>query len=643
MDTSTPFPCSLESIRFWGERAAFESAVRTADTGGVLRASWNSASGVASGTVSAGGHAVETSFSVETNRPGFSSGAAARIVNHCRCPAGRSGVACFHMLAVAVTLARRAAAVKTRPEAKAAEKDAARTGADNLSQGLSLECSPRGVPASIRIDVPDDWAARLRKGSMEIAVWVQSAADGVSQEAYPVSAVVQARKPVRLSGAQMDILAVLDAISDCDLTRPLQLSLPYFLWLLEVVGKCPEPVLRTSGGRFLKVVSGRENLVAPYLFLSLDHETGDVFAALRSDIAGASVSEQPEYFFDKAHGYAYLGGVFHPLAAILPQPYWALYFDTISVPRPRVRSFLHVELPALRRTLPVTAEDDDGNPGGPVEPFLDLFSWTPKTPVFRIFARAANPKGRLSPGSLGPQTVLTPSLMADYSPDPGKPDPGYLVPCGEPGRDLCVPDPDDPYSYFIRNMEAEKAALQLSASLGITPADPSVPRGSVMAPITGKEDIFRFLGSTIPEIRSIRGWRAEPQGELSDLDSQLERVATRVKVELPATASGSFDLSLSFHSVGKNDDLPASEIISQWRHGHAFLPWRGRTYLFSPGAFRSLGESFAEISGRPSGSISADGEDLVESAAREMPLRFPATVAPFLVSLDIPVLDRQCP
>ena len=37
--------------------------------------------------------------------------------------------------------------------------------------------------------------------------------------------------------------------------------------------------------------------------------------------------------------------------------------------------------------------------------------------------------------------------------------------------------------------------------------------------------------------------------------------------------------------------------------------------------------------GRPSGAASSDGEDLVEGAARELPLRFPATAAPFLVSL----------
>ena len=604
--------------------------MRTADSGGVSRASWNPDAGIASGTVTAGGHVVETSFSVQTRRPGFSAGATPRVANRCRCPAGAHGVTCFHMLAVAITLARRAAAARTQAGALEAERAAAKSGEANLERGLSLECSASGTPVRLRIDVPDDWAARLRKGAVDISVWLCPEGGG---RAVPVAAAVAARAPVRLSGAQMDILAVLDAISDCDLTRQLSLALPYFIWLLEVVGKCGAPVLRTAGGAALHVAAGRENLVAPYLLLSLDHETGDVFAALRADVPGASVSEQPEYFFDRTHGFAFLGNRFYPMAAVLPQPYWALYFDTISVPRPRVRSFLHVELPALRRTLPVTAEDENGGVAGPVEPFLDLFSWTPKTPVFRVFARASNPKGRLSPGSLGPQTVLAPSLVADYSPDPGRPDPALMVPCGEPGRDICVPDPDDPYSYFIRNAEAERAALQLAASLGIVPADPSAPRGSALAPIAGREGVYRFLGATIPEIRALRGWRAEPQGELSDVDSQLERVATRVKVEVPEDAPGCFDLSLSFHSVGKNDDLPASEIISQWLHGHAFLPWRNRTYLFSPGALRSLGEAFAEALGRRTGGASSDGEDLVEGAARELPLRFPATVAPFLVSL----------
>lgn len=607
--------------------------MRTAESGGVSRASWDSGSGTASGIVTAGGHTIETSFSVQTRRPGFSAGAAARVVNLCRCPAGQSGVACFHMLAVAITLAKRAAAVKTAPGARLAEKAAARAGEANLADGLSLKCDPKGVPVHLRIDVPDDWAARIRKGSMDISVWLVREGAGGEAPAVPVATAVRSGAAVRLAESELDVLAVLDAISNCDLTGSLQLNLPYFLWLLEVVGKCRAPVLRTVAGRTLKVASGRENTVAPYLFLSLDHENGDVFAALRSDIPGASVSEQPEYLFDRSHGYAFLGGVFYPLAAVLPQPYWALYFDTIAVPRPRVRSFLHIELPALRRTLPVSAEDDEGNPGGPVEPFLDLFSWTPKTPIFRIFARAANPKGRLSPGSLGASTVLTPTLMADYSPDTGKPDPAYMVPCCEPGHDLCVPDPDDPYSYFVRNAEAEKAALQLASSLGVNPADPASPRGSALSPIVGKEEIYRFLGSTTPEIRAIRGWRAEPQGELADLDSQLERVSTRVKIDVPDTSSGVFDLTLSFHSVGRNDLLPASEIIAQWHHGHAFVPWRNRTYLFSPGALRSLGESFAEILGKPSSSAASDGESIVENAAQGIPVRFPATVAPFLVSL----------
>ena len=606
--------------------------MRTADSGGVVRASWDPAAGLAAGTVAAGGHTVETSFSVQMRRPGFSASAAPRVVNRCQCPAGQHGVTCFHMLAVAITLARRAAAARSRPEALGAELASAKAGEENLARGLSLECSETGTPARLRIDVPDDWAARLRKGSVEVSAWLH-ATGAAAAPAVPVAAAVRAKAPVLLSAAQMDIVAVLDAITDCDLTRPLVLTLPYFLWLLEVVGKCGAPVLRTAGGTVLHVEAGRDRLVAPYLLLSLDHETGDVFAALRCDVPGASVTEQPEYFFDRTHGYAFVGNRFHPLAAILPQPYWALYFDTISVPRPRVRSFLHVELPALRRTLPVTAEDENGDAGGPVEPFLDQFSWTPKTPVFRIFARAANPKGRLSPGSLGPQTVLTPTLVADYSPDAGRPEQAFMVPCGEPGHDLCVPDPDDPYAYFVRDHEAERAALQLVASLGVAPADPSAPRGSALAPIVGRDEIYRFLGSTVPEIRAMRGWRAEPQGELSDVDSQLERVSTRVKVEVPENAPDKFDLSLSFHSVGKNDALPASEVVSQWLHGHAFLSWRNRTYLFSPGALRSLGESFAEVLGRPSGAASSDGEDLVEGAARELPLRFPATAAPFLVSL----------
>ena len=123
---SSPFPCSLETIRSWGVGAAFDSALRAADSGGVLRASWDAATGLASGSVAAGGHVFETSFLVRARRPGFAPGAAPRVENRCRCPAGESGVVCFHMLAVAIVLARRAQAARTTPEAREAERAAAR-------------------------------------------------------------------------------------------------------------------------------------------------------------------------------------------------------------------------------------------------------------------------------------------------------------------------------------------------------------------------------------------------------------------------------------------------------------------------------------------------------------------------------------
>ena len=571
MPVPQAFDYTPDEIRSWGDRASCEAGEKAAERGFVAHAEYDPATRTASGIVNVNGSSVKTSFTVRPSRT--------VVDNKCPCPASQKrGLVCYHMLAVAWTLQRRAAGAR-HDDKRAAEAEHARRVAAALARGESVVRDlAGGVPVSLRLAVPRDWAARFADGTVPLSISL-ARDEEPEKPPRPISEYVVSRTPVRLSEEDDNILFILEDIAEGSLVAPVRLTPAYFVWLLGMLGKLGRPLLCRSGP--MRVMPP-DQAVPSHLLASFDAETGEILLALNTDVPGAPEGTVPDYLVFGPHGYAFVGGVFWPLKAVLPVLYQKVYADTIAIPRVGTRRFLEHELPALRGAFDVRCEFDP-----------DLFSWTPARPSFRLAASATNGTWPLSPEKLGVNTALRLSLKAVYAPPSGGGEPVEVEAAG-PGADVSIPVPDDPYAYFVRNVEAERAALASLPALGIAgedgARDGASMRGSRLASLAGEEALLSFLATTMPQLESREGWSVSLEGPLAALSMRYDRVAVAVHAADALGVPGAFDLGFSFRSASYSHDVSADDISVAKSQGR---PWitdrRGRPVLFDLAALEALG------------------------------------------------------
>ncbi|MBQ3811335.1 MAG: DEAD/DEAH box helicase [Kiritimatiellae bacterium] len=572
MPVPQAFDYTPGEIRAWGDRASCEAGEKAAERGFVTHAEYDPATRTASGVVNVNGSSVKTSFTVRPSRT--------VVDNKCPCPASQKrGLVCFHMLAVAWTLQKRAAGAR-RDDKRAAEAEHARRVAEALARGESVERDlVRGAPVSLRLAVPRDWAARFADGSVPLELsFVRT--DRPDDPPRPVAEYVASRTPVSLSEADDNVLFILEDIAEGSLLRPVRLAPAYFVWILDTLGKLGRPLFLERGAGALEV-RGAADAVPSHLLASFDAETGEVLLALNTEIPGVPEGTVPDYLVFGNHGYAFHAGTFWPLKAVLPVLYQKVYADTIAIPRIGTRRFLEHELPALRGAFDVRCEFDP-----------DLFSWTPAQPAFRLAASATNGAWPLTPEKIGVHTALRLSLKAVYPPAAPGGAPVEVEAAG-PAAEISIPVPDDPYAYFVRNVEAERAALASLPAFGIAgedgARDGASMRGSKLAALAGEEALLSFLATTVPQLESRDGWSVSLEGPLAALSMRYDRVAVVVHAADALGVAGAFDLGFSYKSASYSHGVSADDVAIAKNRGR---PWiadrRGRPVLFDLAALEAL-------------------------------------------------------
>ena len=618
------FTPTVNDIRSWGSPAVFDAAQRAADKGFVTAAAFDPDTGLASGTVVVNGVPVQTSFQVVrdrwTNRPGLRS--------LCPCPAARErGATCFHVLAVALTLARRAVSAH-RPKERAEEEEHARRVDENVARGLSVRVDPAGRPARLFLEAPRDWLPRFHRSrasdAERVPVSIRVLPDGEGAQLLPVQEFVRSREPLCLGKADENLLYLLEDVAEGDLSRPPAVGPAYLMWIFDQLGALGRPLL-VAGDRPVRVRPRAEALDS-HLLVSLDHESGEILIALCTDPPeGVGEGEVPGHAFFGKYAYALFGHDLYPLARVVPQMYQRVYDDTIAIPRLGTRSFLLHELDGLRGQFDVRF-DEGFSP--------DAFTWTPAAPRFRLRASVfddRDPHRPVRSDALDAHAVLRAELDALYPPDPRKPDKPTVLHANAPGKDFSFPDPDDPYNYFVRNLPAERAALVALAAHGLVPPaaahDPASLRGNALSEAHGADALLTFLASTAPSLQALPGWTVDYEPPLADVSGHLERIAVLVHVERPADAPGAFDLDYSFQTVSRSRPVPAKDVGEARNQGRAWVVHGGRRQLFDPAALDQFADVLRECGARP---VSRDGTTAV---------RIGNACAPFLVGR----LERLAP
>ena len=157
------------------------------------------------------------------------------------------------------------------------------------------------------------------------------------------------------------------------------------------------------------------------------------------------------------------------------------------------------------------------------------------------------------------------------------------VPCGGKAEvdAVCRPDPDDPYLYYVRNPDAEEAAIRLLKGYGFQ-------EGKRLFTVD-PHDVLNFLGSGVPYLRR-QGWRISLSERLELLTDAMPMVVPVVTVK--DAPRGSFDVGYTFEVEGRQVDPRA--VQDALNRGDSFILAGGATLLIDTEAVNSMRAVFAD-------------------------------------------------
>ena len=154
--------------------------------------------------------------------------------------------------------------------------------------------------------------------------------------------------------------------------------------------------------------------------------------------------------------------------------------------------------------------------------------------------------------------------------------------CGEAEVDaVCRPDPDDPDLYYVRNPDAEEAAIRLLKGYGFE-------EGKRLF-TADQHAVLNFLGSGVPYLRR-QGWRIALSQRLEELADSMPMIVPVVTVR--DAPRGSFDVGYTFEAMGRKID--ARVVQDALNCGNSFIMTGGVTYLLDSEAINSMREVFSD-------------------------------------------------
>ena len=171
------------------------------------------------------------------------------------------------------------------------------------------------------------------------------------------------------------------------------------------------------------------------------------------------------------------------------------------------------------------------------------------------------------------------SLSADVFARYGEVD---LPCCGQADVDAVLrQDPENPYLYYVRNPDAEEAAIRLLKGYGFE-------EGGRLFTVD-QRTVLNFLGSGVPYLRR-QGWRIVMSDRLMEITESMPMIVPVVTVK--DAPRGSFDVGYTFdagsHAVNPRD------IQAALNRGDSYIMANGETLLLDTEAVNSMRAVFAD-------------------------------------------------
>ncbi len=533
----TNLPFTRKRLLDWAGDQVLRDADALVERGLVLDATFESP--LVSGTIRWNNRDLRTSLRILTN---------GLVESHCPCYANvERGVICAHVIALALTLVRRAAdplrEAKYREELRRASRLASIT-EDAYLRRVS-PATPGALHATIRITLNVGWQDGIPRDAIPILCEAEFDGKTSPLDQIPLEC------PLSFNKQEEALLFVLEDICEGPARGALSVSRADFVNLLRLLSG------RTLVGTADAPIQVHDTPLTTHIRMDLDRDNGELILMAHTELPFLAGAEVPVYIVAGRVGWVYGAQHFWPLATVLPGPYHGIYAAPVIIPRPQLLRFFRQELPTL--TANTRIESDIS---------LDLFSVEPATPAYQLVVN-------------GSQASLSVTLLARYGGNPP------IVACRrDPQEHVAIPDPADLLRFTVRNPDAEREALKLLARYGLIGEV-----GDALSSIVGKREVLNFLGSAIPSLRR-RGWRVELHGRVEGFMDESHFVAPVVHVR-DVSEGGWFDVGFDFEAPD-GASLSPQDIHRAILMGDSFVEHRGRTLFIDTDAVSAMQDVFAD-------------------------------------------------
>ncbi len=470
------------------------------------------------------------------------------VENHCPCRDNQErGLICSHLVAMGLEVLRQHAHPQNNEKALAEQRRIerlAKAAEGNYIQRVKKD-TPDAVKARLIVELAADWQEQLKAESVIIYVSVEYEGGRKPMNDVPTDV------PFSFPHHDESLLYVLEEICGGAAKSEIRLKSHDFINVLRLHhDKSIHERGKTKGWPV------NNGMLQSVLEMDLDRETGELLLNVSTALPDDQTELFNTYIISPGMGWIFSAGQFWPLSNIFPDNLREIYDGTVRIPRASVPAFLMTELPKLEKTFAVRS---------PITP--DLFHMKPAKLTFRLVVKG-------SPASLAA------TLYAKYT------DEIELVAGRADMRgNFAIPDPKDLLRYRIRNMKAEKEAVEKLAKVGFFGR-----AGDTLRNIVGPREVLNFLGTGVPQIRRF-GWTVELEGRVKPFAESADYV--RPIVHIDESESGNyFDISYEYE-IGTGS-ISERDIQRALMKGESFIERNGRTILLDGDAIQQAREVFED-------------------------------------------------
>ncbi|VGO20360.1 DEAD/DEAH box helicase [Pontiella sulfatireligans] len=534
---SDKIPYTEKKLKDWAGWRAFRDGKALFERGVVEKVTFEHP--FITGTLNLGPRGMRSKFEVLKN---------GLVENHCPCRDNQErGLICSHLVAMGLEVIRLhsdpARKKKAADEQRRIDRIAKASGGSRIQRVKKSD--PNAVKANLVVELAEGWQDQVKARRIGLHVSVEY--DGTRKPASDVPD----NMPLSFTHRDESILYVLEDICGGALKSGLQVSIYDLINILRLHhGK----VIHLKGQKKGCLVN--KGMLDSVMEMDMNRENGELLLNVAVALPDGQTELFPVYIIGQSSGWVFSAGQFWPISQVLPKSFQEIYQGRMVIPREEVPSFLMTELPKVEKLMAVRTDITS-----------DLFFMKPAKPTFRLVVKG-------SPASLAA------TLYARYN------DEVELVAGRADMRgNFAIPDPKDLLRYRIRNMAAEKEAVEKLEVVGFVGR-----AGDTLRNIVGPREVLNFLGTGVPQIRRF-GWQVELEGRVKPFAEQADYAVPIVHVD-ESDSGDYFDVSYEY-DVGTGS-ISERDIQRALMKGDSFIERNGRTVLLDGDAILQAREVFED-------------------------------------------------